>query len=97
MSDVSEPLRRLTDKDAIWCWQPPHDKAVETIKKLVTDNPVLRYYDTTEEVTIQCDASETGLGAVLLLKQLSITARYTLVATWRSQPIGLQARAFKLF
>ena len=52
LSDVSEPLRRLTDMDAIWCWQPQHDKAVEAIKKLVTDNPVLRYYDTTEEVFI---------------------------------------------
>ena len=41
LSDVSEPLRRSTDKDAIWCWQPQHDKSVEIIKKLVTDNPVL--------------------------------------------------------
>ena len=84
LSDVSEPLRRLTDKDAIWCWQPQHDKAVEIIKKLVTDNPVLRYYDTTEEVTIQCDACEIGLGAVLLQKGQPVAfASRTLTATER--------------
>ena len=84
LSNVSEPLRRLTDKDAIWCWQPQHDKAVKTIKKLVTDNPVLRYYDTTEEVTIQCDASEIGLGAVLLQKGQPVAfASRTLTATER--------------
>ena len=84
LSDVSEPLRRLTDKDAIWCWQPQHDKAVETIKTLVTDNPVLRYYDTTEEVTIRCDASEIGFGAVLLQKGQPVAfALRTLTATER--------------
>ena len=66
LSEVCEPLRRLTDKGAIWCWQPQHDKAVEVIKKLVTNYPVLRYYDVNEPVVIQCDASEVGLGAALL-------------------------------
>lgn len=63
---MSEPLRRLTDKDAIWCWLPQHEKAVEVIKKLVTDYPVLKYYDVKQPVVIQCDASEVGLGATLL-------------------------------
>ena len=66
ISGVSEPLRRLTDKDSVWCWQSQHDEAMESIKKLVTAQPILRYYDVKEEVTIQCDASEVGLGAALL-------------------------------
>jgi len=32
----------------------------------VTNHPVLKYYDINDEVTIQCDASERGLGATLL-------------------------------
>lgn len=84
LSDVSEPLRRLTDKDSIWCWQTKHDTAFNTIKKLVTESPVLRYYDMTEEVTIQCDASDTGLGAALLQKGQPVAfASRTLTATER--------------
>jgi hypothetical protein len=32
LSEVSEPLRRLTDKGAIWLWQTQHERAVEMIK-----------------------------------------------------------------
>lgn len=66
LSDVCEPLRRLTDKDIEWAWLPQQDAALENIKHLVTHHPVLKYYDLKEEVTLQCDASETGLGAALL-------------------------------
>ena len=33
-----------------------------------TTNTVLKYYDASEEVTLQCDASERGLGATLMQK-----------------------------
>ena len=33
---------------------------------MITKVPVLRFYDIKEEATIQCDASEKGLGAMLL-------------------------------
>ena len=35
---------------------------------LITKAPVLKFYNVTEEATIQCDASEKGLGATLLQK-----------------------------
>uniref|UniRef100_A0A8C5Q7G7 Gypsy retrotransposon integrase-like protein 1 n=1 Tax=Leptobrachium leishanense TaxID=445787 RepID=A0A8C5Q7G7_9ANUR len=66
LSEVCEPLRRLLDKDAVWHWLPKHDNAVQDIKRLVTDTPVLKYYDITTPVTIQSDASKTGLGCCLL-------------------------------
>lgn len=66
LSEVCEPLRRLMDKDAAWCWLAQHESAFQQIKSLVTSTPVLRYYDVMEEVTIQADASEVGLGATLL-------------------------------
>ena len=43
-----------------------HDKAFETVQKLVTEAPTLAFYNHQEELTIQCDASQTGLGAVLM-------------------------------
>ena len=36
------------------------------MKQLITREPVLRYFDNTKEVTLQCDASESGLGAVIM-------------------------------
>ncbi|MGH0142006.1 UNVERIFIED_CONTAM: hypothetical protein FKN15_074960 [Acipenser sinensis] len=50
----------------MWTWLPQHEAALEQIKHLVSNHPILKYYDVHEEVTLQCDASETGLGAALL-------------------------------
>ena len=36
------------------------------VKQLTTRQPVLKYYDLNQEVTLQCDASEKDLGAFLL-------------------------------
>ena len=40
--------------------------------------PVLRYFDNTKEITLQCDASESGLGAVIMQE---------------SQPVAFSSRA----
>ena len=66
LSDVTKPLRELMQKDAIWVWDHPQQAAVDKLKQMVTKTSVLRYYSLQEEVTIQCDASQTGLGAALL-------------------------------
>ena len=39
---------------------------MERLKHAVTTTPVLRYYSLDDEVTVQCDASQLGLGAALL-------------------------------
>ena len=61
-----EPLPRLTDKDADWVWEEHHQHAFNRARQLLADYPVLRYYDVNLPVTIQCDSSESGLGAALL-------------------------------
>ncbi len=43
-----------------------HDQACARIKELVTKAPVLKYYEAEKELTVQSDASGTGLGAVLM-------------------------------
>lgn len=72
LSDMTEPLRRLEDKDVDWCWLAQYQKAFTTVKEYLAKAPVLKYYDVNEEVTIQCNASETGLGAVMMQKSQSI-------------------------
>ena len=67
-SAITEPLRELLKKDAEWDWQPEHDKAIERLKAVLTSKPALAFYDVNEPVTIQADASQSGLGACLMQK-----------------------------
>ena len=66
LSSVCEPLRRLELKDEEWCWLPIDDEAVQSVKNVVCQASLLKFYDVTGEVTIECDASLSGLGASLL-------------------------------
>ena len=66
LSTVCEPMRRLTDKEAVFDWLPQHEEAFTQIKKLITNAPILQYYDYLKDVKIECDSSDVGLGAVLL-------------------------------
>ena len=66
LSNVTKPLRELMQKNTAWVWDHPQQAAVDKLKQMVTNIPVLRYYSPQEEVTIQCDASQTGLEAALL-------------------------------
>lgn len=68
LNDALEPLRKLTSSDVEWFWTDIHDNAVQQVKLLVKNAPVLKYFDSTESLTLQCDASDKGLGAVLLQK-----------------------------
>ena len=65
LSEVVQPLRDLTTKDAKFTWANKHDRAFKEVKKLVVNHTVLAYHES-KEVTIQCDASEKGLGAAIL-------------------------------
>ena len=55
-------------KGTAWQWTEQYNKSFYDIKKPVTKHPVLRYYDKDETLTLQTDASETGLGAAIMQK-----------------------------
>ena len=81
LSDVSAPLRELTTNQAQFTWARQHDEAFVAIQQLVIQHPVLKFYDVEEEVTIQTDASNKGLGAVL---------------TQNGQPVAFASRTLSL-
>ena len=59
-------LRDLTQSNVLWVWNEAQQTAFEKLKEMVTCTPVLCYYNFKEEVTLQCDASQSGLGAALM-------------------------------
>ena len=84
LAQVSLPLRDLTTKNAQFVRSSLHDRAFTEVKRLVSNHPVLKYYDINEEVTLQCDASEKGLGATLLQSRRPVAfASQTLSTTER--------------
>ena len=66
LTEILEPLRELVHQDTEWEWSHPQKRAFEKVKAAISSAPVLRYYCLEDEVTIQCDASQSGLGAALI-------------------------------
>jgi hypothetical protein len=68
LSDISDPLRNLTKEGVKFIWSQAHEDTFNKLKKIISEPPALQYYDLVEEVTLETDASDYGLGAVLLQK-----------------------------
>ena len=66
LSDVTKPLRELTNKNVEFHWEAAQQEAFENVKKLVSNAPVLAHFDPTQEVVVNVDASSHSLGAVLM-------------------------------
>ena len=78
LSVMCEPIRSLVHADVVWQWTHEHEEAFSKLKEAISKTPVLRYFDSNEETTLQCDVSSTGLGATLLQ---------------RGQPVAYASRA----
>lgn len=61
-----EPIRRLSKKGEPWAWGEEQRRVFQEAKQLVMTAPTLAYYNPKKGLTVQCDASEKGLGAALL-------------------------------
>ncbi|KAG1933981.1 retrotransposable element [Pimephales promelas] len=66
LSDSCDTLRQLTHRDAVWEWSGVQEEAFNKVKQTIASAPVLKYYNPEEDLVLQCDSSETGLGAALL-------------------------------
>ena len=69
LSEVSAPLRKLLEGETIWHWESEQQKSFTRLQELVSNTPVLQYYDVEKPVTLSVDASSGGLGAVILQEQ----------------------------
>ena len=63
---METPLRELTKKDVIFHWDKLQETAFQQLKDLCCKAPILAYYDVRKDVTLQCDARNNALGAVVI-------------------------------
>ena len=66
LSTLIAPLHELLKKDTDFTWNCTFNAAFQHLKDVVISDTTLQYFDPSLPVTIQVDASQVGLGAVLL-------------------------------
>ena len=88
MATTAYPLYKLLRADTPYEWTEECEKAFQTLKEQLTTPPILGSPDVTKgPFTLTCDASLTGLGAVLTQEQdgVDVTIAYWSKALNRSQ------------
>ena len=67
----SGPLNDLRKKDRTFVWTPDCEVSWNKLLSLIRNAPILAHPDPSKPYFVQCDASDTALGAVLLQKNLN--------------------------
>ena len=65
-SKIAVPLTSLTQKDKPYVWGPDQEKSFQTLKQKLCDAPILTLPDGNDDFVVYCDASNQGLGCVLM-------------------------------
>jgi hypothetical protein len=65
-SKIAKPMTRLLEKNKYFDWTEECQASFEELKKQLTLAPVLILPDITKMFDIYCDASQQGLGCVLM-------------------------------
>ena len=64
-AEMAKPLHRLTEKGQNFIWSADCEEAFETLKKHLTESPVLAYPDFSKPFILDTDASDASIGAIL--------------------------------
>ena len=65
-SSITAPLRNLLKSDVAWHWEYEQKEAMRKVKEILTSDTTLKLFEADKPITIQADASSTGLGACLM-------------------------------
>ena len=66
MATICKPLYSLLQKKVEWIWGTEQQHAFDILKTKLVSTPILAVYDSNLKVVLDCDASQYGIGAVLL-------------------------------
>ncbi|GJX35650.1 putative reverse transcriptase domain-containing protein [Tanacetum coccineum] len=65
-SKIAKPLTSLTQKNQKYEWGKEQEEAFQTLKDNLCNAPILSLPDGSKEFVVYCDASNQGLGCVLM-------------------------------
>ncbi|GKF08929.1 putative reverse transcriptase domain-containing protein, partial [Tanacetum coccineum] len=65
-SKIAKPLTSLTQKNKKYEWGAEQEEAFQTLKDNLCNAPILSLLDGIEDFVVYCDASNQGLGCVLM-------------------------------
>ena len=65
-SETTSSLQELLQHGNEFRWDIRHTNAFNRLKSMLTAAPVLAYFSPDKEIVVQCDASQSGLGTVLM-------------------------------
>jgi len=65
-SETTAVLRELLSEENEYCWDIRHTDAYNRLKVMLCREPVLQYFAPDKPITVQSDASKSGIGAVLM-------------------------------
>ncbi|GKA33068.1 putative reverse transcriptase domain-containing protein [Tanacetum coccineum] len=65
-SKIAKPLTLLTQKSRKYVWGREQEEAFQTLKDNLCNAPILSILDGQEDFVVYCDASNQGLGCVLM-------------------------------
>ncbi|GJY43347.1 putative reverse transcriptase domain-containing protein [Tanacetum coccineum] len=71
-SKIAKPLTSLTQKNQKYEWGEKQEEAFQTLKDNLCNAPILSLPDGVEDFVVYCDASNQGLGCVLMQRDKSV-------------------------
>ncbi|CAN6212014.1 unnamed protein product [Urochloa humidicola] len=86
---LSRPLTDLLKKGVPFIWTPQHDQCFQQLKHALVTAPVLALPDFTKRFTVETDASNYGIGAVLMQDNHPIA--------YLSKALGKKAQALSTY
>ena len=66
LSKHTHDMRKLLGKDMHYKWTALHQQQLEKLKSMMEQSPTRKYFDLSQEIYMETDTSEKGLGCVLM-------------------------------